>query len=236
MAEKREEDIRPCVGMGYCIDFISARGWGLTHNPATGREGTMPHVVRPLPVRAAKSWWWAPGPAGSRPRECRRVRGHEVVGVRGGRPAGRPIRIAAGLARRREILGIVDWRVQQCDKRARFRLDTYAEEAEVLAENPDIVVIATGGIPNTSFLDFGEDLVTTSWDILTGGVRPAETVIVYDDNGAHPGMTAAEFIAGSRPRLEIVTPERMLPRMWAAPTTPPISGPFRNTMYASPSI
>ena len=211
VAEKREEDIRPCVGMGYCIDSIYSGMGVCIHNPATGREATMPHVVRPSAGPRRKVVVVGAGPGGLEAARVSAERGHEVVVFEAADQPGGQIRIAAGLARRREILGIVEWRVQQCDKKGvAFRLNTYAEEAEVLAENPDIVVIATGGIPNTSFLDSGEDLVTTSWDILTGGVRPAETVIVYDDNGAHPGMTAAEFIAESGSKLEIVTPERML--------------------------
>ena len=45
--ERGEEDqIRPCVGAGYCIDRIYGEGEALClHNPATGREETMPHVV-----------------------------------------------------------------------------------------------------------------------------------------------------------------------------------------------
>ena len=35
-------------------------------------------------------------------------------------------------------------------------------------------------------------------------------MLLYDDNGAHPGMTAAEFIAGAGSELEVVTPDRML--------------------------
>ena len=50
----------------------------------------------------------------------------------------------------------------------------------------------------------------TSWDLLSGATRPSGEVIVYDDNGAHPGLTAAEFVAEAGARLEIVTPERML--------------------------
>jgi N-methyl-L-proline demethylase len=91
-----------------------------------------------------------------------------------------------------------------------LRLNTYAEAEEVLAEGPDIVVIATGGLPDTSFLDEGEDLVTTSWDILSGAARPGDSVLLYDDNGAHPGMTTGEFLAEAGARLEIVTPERSL--------------------------
>src|SRR5207302_9392351 len=39
-------------------------------------------------------------------------------------------------------------------------------------------------------------------------IKPAEDVLVFDDNGAHPGMAAAEFIADSGAKLELVTPER----------------------------
>ena len=48
----------------------------------------------------------------------------------------------------------------------------------------------------------------SSWDILSGTVKPADNVLLYDDNGAHPGMQAAELIAESGATLEIVTPER----------------------------
>ena len=43
----------------------------------------------------------------------------------------------------------------------------------------------------------GDDLVTSSWDIIAGAVKPAENVLLYDDNGGHQGMTAAEMIANA---------------------------------------
>ena len=46
MMRGEEERIRPCVGAGYCIDRIYVGGDALClHNPATGRERTMPHVI-----------------------------------------------------------------------------------------------------------------------------------------------------------------------------------------------
>jgi hypothetical protein len=51
--------------------------------------------------------------------------------------------------------------------------------------------------------------VVTTWDILSGSVAPGETVLLFDDNGAYPGMQAGEFIARAGAKLEMVTPERM---------------------------
>jgi len=46
--EGREHDIRPCVGANYCLDRIYAGGEALcVHNPATGRELSMPHEIAP---------------------------------------------------------------------------------------------------------------------------------------------------------------------------------------------
>ncbi len=48
MMRGEEDRIRPCVGAGYCIDRIYQGGEALClHNPATGREETMPHVIAP---------------------------------------------------------------------------------------------------------------------------------------------------------------------------------------------
>jgi hypothetical protein len=91
-----------------------------------------------------------------------------------------------------------------------MRFNVYAEADTVLAENPDIVIVATGGTPNTGFLKSGEDLVTTTWDLLSGAAKIGEDVLLFDDNGTHPGMSAAELIARSGAKLEYVTPERMV--------------------------
>jgi NADPH-dependent 2,4-dienoyl-CoA reductase/sulfur reductase-like enzyme len=82
------------------------------------------------------------------------------------------------------------------------------EADDVLAEDPEVLIIATGGLPDTKILEHGQELVVSSWDVLAGDVRPGEEVLLYDDNGAHPGLQAAEALAEAGARLEIVTPER----------------------------
>jgi NADPH-dependent 2,4-dienoyl-CoA reductase/sulfur reductase-like enzyme len=106
-------------------------------------------------------------------------------------------------------MGIVDWRLERCREHGvEMRFNAFADAATVRDENPDVVIIATGGVPNTGCLESGQDLVVSSWEILSGTVKPADHVLVYDDNGAHPGMQAAELIAEHGSSLEIVTPER----------------------------
>ena len=74
----------------------------------------------------------------------------------------------------------------------------------MLAEEPDVVVIATGGLPNLNFLAGGRRASPPrSWDILTGAVKPAAEVDPSTTTTAPiRGMTAAEFIAESGSRLE----------------------------------
>jgi NADPH-dependent 2,4-dienoyl-CoA reductase/sulfur reductase-like enzyme len=124
--------------------------------------------------------------------------------------AGGQIQLAVQNPRRRELIGIVDWRLAELDRLGvSIRYDVWAEESDVEALSPDVVIIATGGLPQTPPLDAGDDLVTSTWDILSGAVKPAETVLLYDDNGGHQGMGAAEFIANAGATLELVSPERM---------------------------
>jgi 2,4-dienoyl-CoA reductase-like NADH-dependent reductase (Old Yellow Enzyme family) len=212
IAEGRESEIRPCVGMGYCIDRIYVGLDALCiHNPATGREATMPHVIAAAAKSSRKVVVVGAGPAGLEAARVAAARGHEVVVFEAAAEAGGQVRLAAKLARRREILGVIDWRLQQCSAHGvRFRFNTLAETPDVVAEQPEVVFVATGGVPNLSFLEAGADLVTTSWEVLSGEVKPAETVLLFDDNGADAGLTIAEFIAEAGSRLEIVTPERIV--------------------------
>jgi N-methyl-L-proline demethylase len=211
VAEGREHEIRPCVGMGYCIDSIYSGQAVCIHNAATGREATIPHVIPKSDGPKRKVVIVGAGPGGLEAARVAGERGHEVVVFEATAEPGGQVRIAAGLKRRREIMGIVDWRLAECARLGvEIRCNAYAESTDVTAEDPAVVVIATGGVPNMSFLDDGHAFATSSWDILTGAVKPAASMLLYDDNGAHPGMTAAEFIAGAGSELEVVTPERML--------------------------
>ncbi len=207
-----EERIRPCVGVGYCIDRIYEGGDALCiHNAATGRERSLPHTLTLADGPARKVVVVGAGPAGLEAARVAAARGHEVVVFEAADRPGGQINLAASLERRRDLLGIVDWLEGELDYYGvPIRTNTFAERDDVLAETPDVVVIAAGGLPNTGFLEAGEELVRTTWDVLSGQARPAENVLVFDDNGAHPGVSAAEYLARAGARVHYVTPERAL--------------------------
>ena len=145
VAEGREHQIRPCVGMGYCIDSIYSGEAVCVHNAATGREATIPHVVAKSAGPERKVVVVGAGPAGLEAARVAGERGHELVVFEAGAQAGGQVRVAAGLRRRREIMGIVDWRLAECARLGvLIRCNAYAEAADVTAQDPDVVVVATG--------------------------------------------------------------------------------------------
>ncbi len=206
----REHEIRPCVGATYCLDRIYEGGDALCiHNAATGREALMPQVITPTTGHKLRVVIVGAGPAGLEAARVCAERGHQVVLFEAADQPGGQVRLAARSQRRAELIGIVDWRVARCDALGvMLRCNLVAESDDVLAENPDMVIIATGGLPNTEVLETGNELVVSSWDITSGAVKPAARVLLFDDNGGHPGMQAAELIALGGSQLEIVSPER----------------------------
>ena len=201
--EGREAEIRPCVGATYCLDRIYAAGEALClHNAATSREQTMPHVI-PRAATARRVVVVGAGPGGLEAARVAGERGHDVIVLEAMPWAGGQLNLAVRNPRRQDLQGIVDWRVNECKRLGvDIRYDTFADADRVLALDPDVVIVATGGQPQLPELEDGADLVVTSWDVLGGDVTPTGDVLFFDDNGTHSAMSAAEMIArsGAKPR------------------------------------
>ena len=208
--EGREQDIRPCVGANYCLDRIYQGGAAYCiHNPSTGREAEgMPHDVEKASTKR-KIVIVGAGPGGMAAARVAAERGHAVVVFEAADKPGGQVRLTAKTKRRAEMIGIIDWRFDQCVKNGvEFRFNTWAEADVVRAEAPDVVIVATGGYPQKDILRGGNELTVSSWDILSGDVKPGSNVLIYDDAGDQAALQAADVIAQAGSRVEIMTPDR----------------------------
>ncbi len=209
LAAGQEDRIRPCVGAGYCLDRIYLGGTThCIHNAATGREATMPPVIAPSDGPRKKVVVVGGGPGGLEAARVSATRGHEVVLFEASGALGGQVLLAARAAWRKDLIGIVDWLAAEVERLGvDIRWDTMAEETDVLAENPDVVIIATGGLPDTEFVPGGAECLST-WDVLSGQ-ELSGSVLVYDDCGQPQGPSCADFLS-RKPgvSVEMVTPDR----------------------------
>ena len=208
LKSKREEDIRPCVGLGYCVDRVNqGKDAVCGHNAATGREASLTHVIQRDIKSSKKAVIVGGGPAGMEAARVLRERGMDVVLFEATNQLGGQIALAAKGQLRRQIWGVIYWLQSQLDRlEVDVRYNCYAEESEVQAEQPDLVIIATGGMPEPIEIDGGEYAIS-SWDVLSGETCSGQ-VLLFDDHGDHQGAVAADVLASNGADVLYVTPDR----------------------------
>jgi len=118
--------------------------------------------------------------------------------------------VAAKAPRREALANITQWLEAQVRKLGvDIQLGTEVGKGVVMAQAPEIVIVATGGEPHLGWFK-GQEHAVSSWDILTGARSPAETVLLYDDNGDHQAPSCAEFMAHRGAMVELVTPDKAI--------------------------
>ena len=207
--EGRAEEIRPCIGIVQ--DCRAAHGQlGCAVNARAGRELEWGGPRRsPSPARVVVA---GAGPAGLEAARVAAESGHDVVLYERDDVAGGQLRIAAAGPTRSELLDFVTYAERELRRLGvDVRLGTAATRDAVLAEEPDLVVSATGATPLPPEFPFDSDArVVTVWDLLGGGVPeiPARALVVDDGSGFWHGVSAAEHLAGRGAAVELITPAR----------------------------
>ncbi len=196
-----EDRIRPCIGASHCI----YKKIHCIHNPASGRETLLPMEVPASATPGKKVVVVGGGPAGMEAARVAAERGHKVVLFEAAPKLGGQIRLAAKTTWRKDLMQIVDWREGEFDKLAvDVRCNVYAEAADVLAENPDHVFVATGGMPADPAMP-GAELVVSSWDLLSGDVRAEQEVLVCDHTGRYEAVATADMLSDNGHKVTLAT-------------------------------
>jgi 2,4-dienoyl-CoA reductase-like NADH-dependent reductase (Old Yellow Enzyme family) len=207
----RVAEIRPCIG--FVQDCRRAEGLiACAVNARTGRE-----LEWGAPARAATARRVVvvgAGPAGLEAARVAAEAGHDVVLYERSDVAGGQLRAAAAGPTREELLDFVFYAERELKRLGvDLRLGAEATPEAVLADEPELVVSATGASPlPPDFPVAGGARVVTVWDLLGGSVQdlPARAVVVDDGSGFWHGISAAEYLAERGVAVELVTPARAI--------------------------
>ena len=207
--EGRMDEIRPCIACNQgCIDRIIKGLDGMClQNPHMGREHSVGPSLKPAEVKK-KVVVVGGGPAGMEAARVASERGHMVVLFEKKPELGGQVNIMTKVRAREEFGDVVRWRNNELKRLGvKVNLGVDATEKMILAEKPDVVIVATGSVPEPPMATgIGEPNVLSVWDALLGTKAVGRRVLVFDTDGRHKGVSTAEFLADQGKEVEIVTP------------------------------
>lgn len=196
-----EARIRPCVGAGHCQSPYRPK---CLHNAATGRELTIAHAIARAEGPARRAVVVGAGPAGLEAARVLGERGHEVSLHEAADRAGGQLLLGAA-SWRRDLIGIVEWRLAELERLdVPVHYNSFMEAADIEALKPGLVILATGGVPQTDFGP-GAEKVLSAWEVVGRQVPLQGEVLVWDGTGRHPASLAAEAAHEAGCRITFAT-------------------------------
>ena len=219
--EGRVEDIRGCISCNQMCWGRRSRDYWISCliNPSAGREfewGGDRFTPSPNPRSVLVV---GAGPAGLEAARAAAERGHRVEVVEALPVIGGQFRLAGMQPRRAQILDLMDWYERQFEKLGvGLRLNTFLDADEIAAHPADVVVLASGSLPDEA----GFQRWRPEWDRLPGielghvwspeavmrrEARLGDTVVIYDEGSNWRGVGTSWAMAERGLKVIHVTPE-----------------------------
>ncbi len=207
--EGRAEDVRPCIACNQgCIGGIIREGrLGCAVNPAVGAEATLSEHLITKTKTPQKVLIVGGGPAGMEAARVAATAGHNVILFEAAARLGGKLQIARRAPGLHAIGDIAEWLERQIYQLGvDVRTGSYVDAADVIAEAPDAVIVATGAmarmdghqIADPARILSGIDLphVVSSVDLMA---NPPEklgtTCVILDDTGHYEAIAVADFLS-----------------------------------------
>ncbi|GAA3523346.1 NADH:flavin oxidoreductase [Aeromicrobium panaciterrae] len=207
--EDRPDEIRPCIG---CIQMCQGelgrhRNVKCVYNAVTGRERLLRDVETEKAETPRRVVVVGGGPAGLETARVSAIRGHEVTLFDERSDLGGAVRIAARTDGRDGLVDAVDWLANEVQRLGvTVRLRRTAEADDIMALEPDVVVLATGaseGLPQ--WADREVRTLLPAADVVSGRPRLSGSVVVVDETDRTLGMSAALAAAEQGCSVVLVT-------------------------------
>lgn len=218
-AAGREADIRYCVSCNTCWQVIMEH----THlqcdnNPRVGAPDEANWVPTPAKERKKITIVGA-GVAGMECAWVASARGHDVTVFGQSPEPGGKTRLHAELPGGESLSSVYDYQALMAKKSStRMELGFLATQEDILATEPDLVVLATGssmswpdGIPDI-WEDEGIflDLRTLMAELIARPSPQPGTAIIYDHDHTRMTYAGAEFLSDKFDRVIMVTPRERI--------------------------
>jgi NADPH-dependent 2,4-dienoyl-CoA reductase/sulfur reductase-like enzyme len=218
--EGHPEQVRPCIGCNQmCLGGLFGHQGFITCtvNAGTGYEAVRGDAMLATVKTAKKVLVIGGGPAGMEAARVAASRGHNVILAEAEPDLGGAVKMAAMAPTRHGMGDITTWLEQEIYRLGvDVRLSSYMEADEVLAEEPDAVIVATGSFPRMDGVQIsnpGEPIVgmdqphiLSSHDLFRDHGRSlGQNAVVIDETGHFEAIAVAEYLQSQGLAVTYVT-------------------------------
>ncbi len=201
ISEGREDEIRPCIGCGHCVDHQLQHGArAVCSGNAVLARGDNDYTVTPA-EKKKKVVVIGAGVAGVEAARIAAMRGHTVDIYDSANEVGGQMNLACKPPFKQH-LGLMkpylERQLELCG--VNVHLGRMMTKEDVLALNPDVVVCATGVVNNKLPVE-GGDRAVNAIDILDGASSGKNVVVI---GGGSIGCETAEFLAKQGKKVTII--------------------------------